>query len=540
MTKIAIYTRLSRDDTGTQTATKRQEKACRQFADLRGWTVHDVYEDVDVSAYQPRVVRPAYDRMLAAVRAGEIDGVLVWKMDRLVRRPAEFERFWALCEAHHVAFASATEPIDSSNEMGLALLRVLVTFASLESATISLRLKAKRRADAEAGKPPGGGPRPYGHTRDLRRLVKSEAATIQLIVKLLLEDWPIKRIIRELHRREIPSPTGRPYWHNGGMKAMLLSPRLVGDRSHNGEVVATDCYPAIIDRMTHARVRAILADRTTRQARRHGTDFLLNRIIYCSRCGNRLYPHRNPDNYRCTHLSDVPDVSISSEYVESWATEAVFWRLRRREAQPRRGPTNADAEARLLALERHRASMLELARDYYNHRVISRDEYLVSRFALDQSLAEATREETNLPSADEAEARWGEMTLEERRGVITSELRFLVINPSARRGMRSYATRVKAAWWQPFGRGGEIPKRLRTAPLLIKASTTERVLTPAMIAATETVTVSQAASRIGVPDQHVRNLIRDGALRARGGRQPFLIARRDLDAYLRAPISESP
>src|SRR5437016_1407444 len=48
MTRVAIYTRLSRDPDGTQTATARQEAACRTFAELRDREVADVYEDVDV------------------------------------------------------------------------------------------------------------------------------------------------------------------------------------------------------------------------------------------------------------------------------------------------------------------------------------------------------------------------------------------------------------------------------------------------------------------------------------------------------------
>ena len=47
---VGIYTRISSDRTGQQTATTRQEEACRAFARLRGWRVEGVYEDVDVSA----------------------------------------------------------------------------------------------------------------------------------------------------------------------------------------------------------------------------------------------------------------------------------------------------------------------------------------------------------------------------------------------------------------------------------------------------------------------------------------------------------
>src|SRR5438445_5164120 len=96
--EVAVYTRISRDDTGKQTATARQERACRSFVQLRGWEVVEVYEDVDLSAYDPRVERPAYEKLLREVAVARLGGVLVWKLDRLVRQPGDFERFWSLCE----------------------------------------------------------------------------------------------------------------------------------------------------------------------------------------------------------------------------------------------------------------------------------------------------------------------------------------------------------------------------------------------------------------------------------------------------------
>jgi DNA invertase Pin-like site-specific DNA recombinase len=78
--RIGIYTRLSHDATGEQTATARQEKACRAFAGLRGWEVVDVFEDVDLSAYQRGTMRPSYERLVHDLECGAIDGVLVWKL----------------------------------------------------------------------------------------------------------------------------------------------------------------------------------------------------------------------------------------------------------------------------------------------------------------------------------------------------------------------------------------------------------------------------------------------------------------------------
>jgi hypothetical protein len=106
MTAVAIYTRLSHDRTGQQTATHRQQASCQAFAELRGWRVARVFEDVDLSAYRRGVVRPAYEEMLLAIQSKRIDGVVAWKLDRLLRRSAEFERLWETCEKNGVFLAS--------------------------------------------------------------------------------------------------------------------------------------------------------------------------------------------------------------------------------------------------------------------------------------------------------------------------------------------------------------------------------------------------------------------------------------------------
>ena len=56
--RVGVYARISVDADGTQTATARQLADCRAFAQHRRWEVTDVFEDVDISAYQTKVKRP--------------------------------------------------------------------------------------------------------------------------------------------------------------------------------------------------------------------------------------------------------------------------------------------------------------------------------------------------------------------------------------------------------------------------------------------------------------------------------------------------
>ena len=148
---VAIYTRVSHEDAEQPSSTRRQELACREFAQARAWDIVDVYEDIDVSAYDRRVRRPAFDRLMRTVAGGQVNGVLVWKLDRLVRRSVDFERFWERCERVGIFLTSVTEPLDSTNEIDLAVVRMLVNFANVESTSISLRIRSKMQERARNG-----------------------------------------------------------------------------------------------------------------------------------------------------------------------------------------------------------------------------------------------------------------------------------------------------------------------------------------------------------------------------------------------------
>ena len=53
--------------------------------------------DDDVSAWNGRK-RPAYERLLGALEAGQITAVAVYDLDRLHRQPRDLERFFDICD----------------------------------------------------------------------------------------------------------------------------------------------------------------------------------------------------------------------------------------------------------------------------------------------------------------------------------------------------------------------------------------------------------------------------------------------------------
>lgn len=386
MARVAIYTRLSRDLTGEQTSTGRQERLCRQYAEARGWQVCDVFEDVDISAYSG-VARPAFEALRRAADAGAYEGVLVWKLDRLVRRPSDFERFWAVCEYRKVFLASVTEPIDSSTELGVAIVRLLVTFAGLESSTKSIRQRAREREAAQAGRPHIGRPS-FGWTGVYEAFDPAQAGMIREAADRVLNGESLSTIAVVLNERGVSSPTG-VLWSAGSIRNVLRKQTLTGDRAYHGEVLARDCWPAILDRDTFARVQLALADRA-RPSARHDR-YLLTGLLVCGDCGSRMTGAKRSKATGATRAYHCPRppygcncVTIVAAPLEEW----VLAECARRDATPTASPEELLAAANALR---------ELARDFYSGHLISRDEYHAAR-------AELARHEpaiyTDLPDHD--------------------------------------------------------------------------------------------------------------------------------------------
>ena len=69
--RVAIYTRISDDTEGFAKGVQRQEQDCRALAKRRGWSVFEpVRQDNDISAFNTKVVRPAFESLLDDLRTG--------------------------------------------------------------------------------------------------------------------------------------------------------------------------------------------------------------------------------------------------------------------------------------------------------------------------------------------------------------------------------------------------------------------------------------------------------------------------------------
>jgi DNA invertase Pin-like site-specific DNA recombinase len=165
--RAAIYTRISSDAGAGALGVARQEKDCRALCRDRGWQViQPVYCDNDVTAADRKKVRPAYQRLLADIRAGKVDAVAVYDLDRLARQPDELGAFVVLCETMNVTeLATVAGTIDVGTGDGLLVARIKAAVAEEEVRKTRQRIQRKNLELAEKGEPNPGGRRAFGWVR---------------------------------------------------------------------------------------------------------------------------------------------------------------------------------------------------------------------------------------------------------------------------------------------------------------------------------------------------------------------------------------
>ena len=97
-----------------------------------------VYEDRGFSG--KNINRPAFSQMMQDIKAGLINKVIVYKLDRISRSLLDFANIIDQFHHYSVEFNSTQEKFDTSTPMGNAMLSITMVFAQLERETIQQRV----------------------------------------------------------------------------------------------------------------------------------------------------------------------------------------------------------------------------------------------------------------------------------------------------------------------------------------------------------------------------------------------------------------
>lgn len=127
----------------------------RAFAARRGWTIVGEFVDVGISGTKDR--RPHLDEMMAKVRRGGVDVVLVWKFSRFARSVRHLVTCLDELRTLDVDFVSMTEQTDTTTAAGKLLFQVIAAvdefFVDVLRENTRAGMAAARRRGKRIGRP---------------------------------------------------------------------------------------------------------------------------------------------------------------------------------------------------------------------------------------------------------------------------------------------------------------------------------------------------------------------------------------------------
>ena len=303
-TRCAIYTRKSSEEGLEQefNSLHAQRESCAAYVASQkheGWVLlSDQYDDGGLSGGS--LDRPALQRLLDDVRAGRVNQIVVYKIDRLTRSLADFAKIVDVLDEAGASFVSVTQSFNTATSMGRLTLNMLLSFAQFEREVTAERIRDKIAASKRKGLWMGGQV-PLGYDPDGRTLTinPAEAETVRTLYDLYERVGTIREVKDEAERLGLRSRrrqggngriAGGIHFNRGHIYQILTNPLYAGRIRHRDKVYDGQ-HPAIIDPERWDRIQHQLQDGATRQ---RGKASARRRSLLCGKIfdetGDRLTP----------------------------------------------------------------------------------------------------------------------------------------------------------------------------------------------------------------------------------------------------------
>ena len=301
--RCAIYARKSTAHGMDQvyTSIDAQLDACAKYIEAHaanGWVLAKTFRDVAISG--GTMERPGMQDLLTQIRAGKVDVVVTYKLDRISRSIRDFSNLMYELDQRGVSLVIVTQNFDTATPMGKLCINFLSSFAEFERDMIRDRIRDKAAANAAQGLWTGGSP-PYGYRIGERRALlvePTESAFVRRAFEMSAAMNTPKEIAEYLNHSGAPKPHTRKGaapkdWTMAQVRDML------GRRLYAGVIVRGDKeYPgqhdAIVTEQQWQDSFENLQNNKPMPRKKHthsDVTYPLRGIITCPICGRKLSGH---------------------------------------------------------------------------------------------------------------------------------------------------------------------------------------------------------------------------------------------------------
>lgn len=352
--KVALYPRVSTQEQADEGySIGEQIERLTKYCEAMDWIIYKTYTDAGFSGGD--INRPGLQAMLKDVRAGKLDKVVVYKLDRLSRSQKDT---MMLIEdeflAHGVDFVSVSENFDTSTPLGRAMIGILAVFAQLERENIKERMSMGREARAKKGLYHGSSYRTaigYDYVDGQLIVNEYEAMIVREIFGLYNSGVSIKKITDLLNEKGLTHRYGK--WSYTTIRRLLPNRTYIGEIRYQGDTWYQGQHEPIIDCETFEAVNKILERSKERYLETHTLESthttILGGLLYCGKCGARYGKARSgrlKDGsyymyYTCNSKSKRVKSDIRADHCnnKTWKmdelNEIVFDEIRKLKADPK-------------------------------------------------------------------------------------------------------------------------------------------------------------------------------------------------------------
>lgn len=198
MDTIVGYIRVSTVDQAAHGAgMDAQRSSITRACEYRGLNLCEIVADDGYSGKDMR--RPGLERCIDMVRHGDVDGIMVTKLDRLSRSIGDFSHIMQTAQREGWRLIILEPDIDFSTPFGKLLANILASFAEFERDMISMRTREGMAERKRQGAIIGKQTVIPQHVKDLVRHYRSCGFTF-------------RQIAEQLSRDNVPTPNGARHW----------------------------------------------------------------------------------------------------------------------------------------------------------------------------------------------------------------------------------------------------------------------------------------------------------------------------------------
>ena len=288
-----IYIRVSTEDQAREGfSLGEQQEKLEQLCKYKDYKVYKIYKDAGISA-KDMEHRPAFQQMLQDMRAGKINYIVAYKLDRVTRSVRDLEVLISDLEKHNCYLVCDRDDVNTSTANGRFFVRMLTVLSQLEIEIVSERTKFGLTGAIKCGHIPGTCP--LGYKRDESKKVIIDETTKDVILRIFnmyLEGKSFQTIANILNEEKVLEPK---HWADATIEKIINNKIYVGDYERYKRVAKEQGIETVVyhDVVEPIITRAMYED-VQRQKEINQRAYCRDRIyifmqkLVCPKCGKTM------------------------------------------------------------------------------------------------------------------------------------------------------------------------------------------------------------------------------------------------------------